>query len=144
MKLFREKEGLFCHHGFISHYVQMKLVFISSVLVMDWDIYIPLRSDETRLHRNPDHGRQRIYIPLRSDETGSWEGESGRGKAFISHYVQMKPTLEVKSVRGGQIYIPLRSDETLANRQRINEVYAHLYPTTFRWNPLFLRLINPI
>ena len=73
---------------------------------------------------------------------------------FISHYVQMKPTLEVKSVRGGQLYIPLRSDETRnderavavrisfishyvqmkhAGRQkRLSDRDIFIYPTTFR------------
>ena len=53
-----------------------------------------------------------IYIPLRSDETKEAAGNVGSDRAFISHYVQMKP---------GQC-------TTRSARWR------HLYPTTFRWN----------
>ena len=77
----------------------------------------------------------RIYIPLRSDETRVAKMRLFLFWRFISHYVQMKLCAAGETRKSYRIYIPLRSDETGPNR-RMPPAIPDLYPTTFRWNAI--------
>ena len=119
---------------FISHYVQMKLLPPQPCCLFANDLYIPLRSDETkgdpfrlrmRFNFISHYVQMKLFWNRRRSKTMrrfishyvqmklcAHELGHDRLHPFISHYVQMKHISGIFMMDSIILYIPLRSDET--------------------------------
>ena len=93
------------------------------------------------MKRQPVHpassSRSVLYIPLRSDETKVQEKVERRFDDFISHYVQMKLSGLFLFERGDTALYPTTFRWNDMFRFQNLAVLQALYPTTFRWNGHF-------
>ena len=101
--------------NFISHTVQMKLIFCSVYFSSSKSLYIPHGSDETYSYLIPDSILYCLYIPHGSDETSYNETyiDEEEEALYIPHGSdETFGTDDVPFFDDPELYIPHGSDET--------------------------------